>query len=44
MPSVCAVEVHIAVNNMKIFNVAQQCFSGEFMSPRQQNTRPKIFI
>jgi len=36
MPSVCTVEVHVAVNNMEILNVAQQCFYGDFVFPPQQ--------
>ena len=30
---VCFVEVHINDNNIKILIVAQQCFTGKFLSP-----------
>lgn len=33
MPSVCVVELRVAVNNIKILSAAQICFYGEFMSP-----------
>jgi hypothetical protein len=35
MHSVCVVvviELHVTVNYMKIFSVAQQCFYGKFIS------------
>jgi len=33
MLSVCTVELYVTVNNIKIVNVAQKYFYGEFMSP-----------
>jgi hypothetical protein len=44
MRSLYTLEVHVTVNNIEILNVAQQCFYGDFVSPRQQKTRPKIFM
>ena len=32
MSSVCIVDLDVTVNNIKIMNVAQQRFYGEFMS------------
>jgi len=29
----CIVELRVTANNTKAFNVAQQCFYGEFMAP-----------
>jgi len=37
MHSVCAVELHVTVNDIKILSVAQQCFYGEFVSLQQSN-------
>jgi hypothetical protein len=33
MHSVCIVEIHITVNNMKIFSVAQTCSLGDLILP-----------
>ena len=33
MDSVRAVDLHVTMNFVKILNVAQQCFYGEFMLP-----------
>jgi len=36
----CIVELHVAINNIQILSVAQQCFCGEFACRRlQQNVR-----
>jgi hypothetical protein len=33
MHSVCVVELHVTVNNIKVLSVTQQCFYSKFMSP-----------
>ena len=33
MLSVCIVEIHVTVNNIKMQSVVQKGFNGEFMSP-----------
>ena len=33
MHSVSVVELHVTVKCIKILSVAQQCFSGKFLSP-----------
>jgi hypothetical protein len=42
--SVCIVELHITVNNIKILSVAQQCFYGKFMSPTTMQSIRTSFL
>jgi hypothetical protein len=35
---VCVAELYVAVNNVKILSVAQQCYYGKFMSPVKINS------
>ena len=43
MLSVCTVELHITVNNMKVFIVTQNYFLGELISPAAIR-RPWVFV
>jgi hypothetical protein len=42
MRSLCIVELRVAVNNIKLLPVAQQCFCGQFMCPA--TIRTEVFI